>query len=63
MVYEYFETGRLIVEEEQNGSQRAAYGKYLTERMGRGFSVTNLKQMRKFYQVYADDQIGQMFSD
>lgn len=71
MVYAYFETGRLIVEEEQNGSQRAAYGKYLipelseylTERMGRGYSVTNLKQMRKFYQVYADDQIGQMLSD
>lgn len=71
MVYAYFETGRLIVEEEQNGSQRAAYGKYLipelskflTERMGRGFSVTNLKQMRKFYQVYAEDQIGQTLSD
>lgn len=71
MVYAYFETGRLIVEEEQNGSQRAVYGKYLipelskylTERMGRGYSVTNLKQMRKFYQVYVDDQIGQMLSD
>lgn len=71
MVYAYFETGRLIVEEEQNGSQRAAYGKYLipelskylTERIGRGFSVTNLKQMRKFYQVYAGDQIGQTLSD
>ena len=71
MVYAYFETGRLIVEEEQNGSQRAAYGKYLiqelskylTGRMGRGYSVTNLKQMRKFYQVYADDRIGQTLSD
>lgn len=71
MVYAYFETGRLIVEEEQNGSQRAIYGKYLipelskylTERIGRGFSVTNLKQMRKFYQVYAGDQIGQTLSD
>lgn len=71
MVYAYFETGRMIVEEEQNGLQRAAYGrylmpelsKYLTERMGRGYSVTNLKQMRKFYQVYADDQIGQILSD
>lgn len=71
MVYAYFETGRLIVEEEQNGLKRAAYGKYLipelskylTERIGRGYSITNLKQMRKFYQVYADDRIGQMFSD
>lgn len=71
MVYAYFETGRLIVEQEQKGMQRAAYGKYLipelskylTERIGRGYSVTNLKQMRKFYQVYADDQIGQTLSD
>ncbi|MCM1261077.1 MAG: PDDEXK nuclease domain-containing protein [Butyrivibrio sp.] len=71
MVYAYFEIGRLIIEEEQNGSSRAAYGKYvipelseyLTTHMGRGFSVTNLKQMRKFYQVYAKDQIGQTLSD
>ena len=71
MVYAYFEIGRLIVEEEQSGGKRAAYGKYvipelskyLTEHMGRGFSVTNLKQMRKFYQVYAEDQISQTLSD
>lgn len=71
MVYAYFEIGRLIVEEEHNGGQRAAYGKYvipelskyLTAHIGRGFSVTNLKQMRKFYQVYAQDQIGQTLSD
>lgn len=71
MVYAYFEIGRLIVEEEQSGGQRAAYGKYvipelskyLTVHMGRGFSVTNLKQMRKFYQVYAEDRIGQTLSD
>lgn len=71
MVYAYFEIGRLIVEEEQSGGQRAVYGKYvipelskyLTAHMGRGFSVTNLKQMRKFYQVYAEDRIGQTLSD
>jgi Uncharacterized conserved protein len=71
MVYTYFEIGRLIVEEEQNGGQRAAYGKYvipelskyLTEHVGRGFSVTNLKQMRKFYQVYSENQISQILSD
>lgn len=71
MVYAYFETGRLIVEEEQNGKQRAEYGKfiiselskYLSERIGRGFSVTNLKQMRKFYQIYSNDQISQTLSD
>lgn len=71
MVYAYFETGRLIVEEEQKGLERATYGKYLipelskylTENIGRGFSVTNLKQMRKFYKVYAEDQISQTLSD
>lgn len=71
MVYAYFEIGRLIIEEEQNGEHRAVYGKYvipelskyLTTHIGRGFSVTNLKQMRKFYQVYAEDQIGQTLSD
>ena len=50
MVYAYFEIGKLIVEEEQSGGQRAAYGKYvipelskyLTAHLGRGFSITNL---------------------
>ena len=71
MVYAYFEIGRLIVEEEQHGSSRAEYGKYvipelsgyLTSRVGKGFSETNLKQMRKFYQVYRDDTISQTLSD
>lgn len=71
MVYAYFEIGKLIVEEEQSGGQRAAYGKYvipelskyLTAHLGQGFSITNMKQMRKFYQVYAGDQIGQTLSD
>jgi predicted nuclease of restriction endonuclease-like (RecB) superfamily len=68
MVLTYFEIGRLIVEEEQNGSMRAEYGKQilkelskvLTNEFGRGFSVTNLKQMRQFYLIYA---IGQTPSD
>jgi len=67
MVYAYFEIGRLIVEEEQNGKNRAAYGKqilqelsqYLTAQFGKGFSADNLKLMRRFYIVYADDQIGE----
>ena len=29
MVYAYFEIGRMIVEEEQHGENRAAYGRYL----------------------------------
>ena len=71
MVYAYFEIGRMIVEEEQQGANRAAYGKqilkelsiYLTKIYGKGFSVTNLKQMRQFYFAYANDQIGQTLSD
>lgn len=71
MVYSYYEVGRIIVEEEQNGQEKADYGKYilkelsqyLTENFGKGFSVTNLKQMRQFYLVYSKDQIGQTLSD
>ena len=71
MVYSYYEVGRMIVEEEQNGKQRAEYGKTilkelserLTESLGKGFSVENLKLMRRFYMVYSQDQIGQKVSD
>ena len=71
MVYAYYEVGRMIAEEEQHGENRAEYGKYLlkslsqylSEQYGKGFSVTNLKQMRQFYLVYAKDQIGQTLSD
>lgn len=67
MVYAYFEIGRMIVEEEQNGEKRAAYGKqilrelseYLTAQFGKGFSIANLKNIRQFYCVYAHDQIGE----
>lgn len=70
MVYSYYEVGRMIVEEEQNGEQRAEYGKAiikelskrLTESLGKGFSVENLKLMRRFYVVYSQDQIGQKVS-
>ncbi len=71
MVYTYFEIGRRIYEEEQLGANRAIYGKqlvqklsaHLTQNFGKGFSVTNIKQMRQFYQTYANDQIGQTVSD
>jgi predicted nuclease of restriction endonuclease-like (RecB) superfamily len=67
MVYSYYETGRIIVEEEQSGHERAKYGKYileelsheLTKEFGKGFSMHNLKLMRKFYQIYSKDQIGE----
>ena len=71
MVYAYYEIGRRIYEEEQQGKQRAEYGTYLLKELsdylmkkfGKGFSVTNLKQMRKFFLTYVDDQIGQTVSD
>ncbi|MEK6583846.1 MAG: DUF1016 N-terminal domain-containing protein [Nitrospirota bacterium] len=52
-----WETGRLIVEEEQNGAMRAAYGtqlipklsEELTEKCGNGFSPRTLRKMRYFY--------------
>lgn len=55
-----FEIGRLIVEHEQRGRQRAAYGKEtlkhlassLTAEFGRGFSEDNLSNMRKFYLLW-----------
>ena len=60
MVYVYYEIGRMIVEEEQRGKERAAYGAqllkelsaYLTKNYGKGFSVANLKNIRQFYKVY-----------
>lgn len=60
MVNTYFEIGRLIVEDEQHGKKRAQYAKetlrslakQLTAEFGRGFSVDNLENMRKFYLVY-----------
>ncbi len=68
MVYTYFEIGRMIVEEEQNGKERAEYGRQilkelsdrLSDEFGKGFSVTNLKQMRTFFLIYSK---GQTVSD
>src|SRR5690606_15705022 len=62
MVTTYFEIGRMIVEEEQGGKERAEYGKQLlkelskvlTKEFGRGFSVENLTKMRYFYLTYSN---------
>ena len=69
MVLTYFEIGRMIVEEEEKGENRAEYGKKilkilskkLTEKYKKGFSLTNLKQIRSFYLVYSEK--GQTVSD
>lgn len=55
-----FEIGKLIVENEQLGDNRAEYGKQtlkdlsnsLTKEFGRGFSRSNLEYMRRFYIDY-----------
>jgi len=57
MTATYWEIGRRIVEFEQAGRHRAGYGEELlprlaadlTARHGRGFSVDNLENMRRFY--------------
>lgn len=58
----YFAIGRQIVEHEQAGQDRAAYGKQtlkrlaerLTQDFGRGFSHRNLEYMRRFYLEYRE---------
>jgi predicted nuclease of restriction endonuclease-like (RecB) superfamily len=60
IVLTYFEVGRLIVEDEQQGKERAEYGKFvlkelsqkLTDEFGKGYSVYNLERMRNFYLVF-----------
>lgn len=57
-----FEIGRRIVEHEQKGAKRAAYGAELlkelsarlTEEFGRGFSRSNLQNMRSFFLLWED---------
>lgn len=60
MVRAYWEIGREIVVDEQNGEKRAGYGEYLlknlshelTAKHGKGFDYSNLKNMRQFYLAY-----------
>jgi hypothetical protein len=60
MVKAYWDVGRVIVEEEQRGKARADYGTYLikelskklSQNLGKGFDISNLKNMRQFYLVF-----------
>lgn len=62
MVIAYWLIGREIVQELQQGDERAEYGKQvienlsgqLTQKYGQGFSVANLKSFRQFYLAYSD---------
>lgn len=63
--------GWRIVTQEQNGKERAKYGKHviqlasqtLTEEFGRGFGLTSIKNMRSFYLMFSKLQIGQALLD
>jgi predicted nuclease of restriction endonuclease-like (RecB) superfamily len=64
MTETYWEIGKRIVEEEQEGESRAQYGKQLlknlsttlSEEFGKGFSEDNLKNMRRFYLTFSKSE-------
>jgi len=64
LVWTNFEIGRRIVEYEQGGRRRAAYSEEtlkglssrLTAEFGKGYSVTNLQQMRQFFLMFGKQQ-------
>jgi predicted nuclease of restriction endonuclease-like (RecB) superfamily len=65
MVIAYWQMGRRIVQEEQHGEQKAAYGEAilktlsiaLTAELGKGFSYANIRNFRQFYLTYPDESI------
>lgn len=64
LLFANWNIGKIIVENEQGGSEKAGYGKQLlkslskelTRELGKGFSVSNLQYMRRFYLVYPNQQ-------
>lgn len=64
MLLVYWNVGRIIVENEQNGNMEAEYGKQilkelskeLRKSLGSGFSVSNPQYMRRFYLKYPKQQ-------
>ena len=60
LLLSYWQIGQLIVEDEQQGKERAEYGKFvlknlskrLTMEFGKGYDYTNLSNMRKFYKAF-----------
>jgi predicted nuclease of restriction endonuclease-like (RecB) superfamily len=65
MIETYWNIGKRIVEEEQQGKERAKYGDHvleglsseLTTRYGKGFSARYLRSFRKFYLILPDYEI------
>ncbi|MFA6221995.1 MAG: PDDEXK nuclease domain-containing protein [Desulfomonilaceae bacterium] len=68
MVEAYWEIGRIIVDEEQKGKERAGYGDYLirnlsirlTRDFGRGFTETNLRNFRQFFLAFPFQDTGEI---
>ena len=62
MVEAYWQIGKRIVDEEQNGEKRAEYGKKVLENLsieltsdfGKGFSMCTLREFRQFYLTFPD---------
>lgn len=62
MVQTYWQIGKRIVEQEQQGKVRANYGeqliiqlsRYLTDSLGKGFSVANVRNIRQLYLIFPD---------
>ncbi|HBX50062.1 MAG TPA: hypothetical protein DEH02_03230 [Bacteroidales bacterium] len=59
-LYTNYNIGKIIVEDEQGGKERAAYGKMVLQKLaekltmsfGKGFSLKNIERMRAFYIMY-----------
>ena len=64
MTQTYWQIGKRIVEQEQDGNSRAEYGKALlknlsielTKEFGKGYSEDNLKNMRLFYKAFSKSE-------
>jgi len=71
MTHTYYEIGKLIIKDEQQGKNRAEYGKKvlqhlskeLNKEFGKGFSVQNLERMRQFYSIYSKSSTVSRISD
>jgi predicted nuclease of restriction endonuclease-like (RecB) superfamily len=69
MMIAYWATGQRIVQEEQKGLNKAEYGSFLirtlskrlTEELGKGFSISNLKNFRQFYLIWPEGKGNTFF--
>jgi len=65
MVEAYWQIGKRIVEEEQDGKERADYGKEIiqtisdemTKEFGKGFTGRNIRNFRQFYLTFSNPEI------